>query len=165
MVQNPYPAISILGSTGSVGEQAIDVALKNHITVNSICANKNAERVEKQARQLGVRACAMADEKAAADLKLRLADTNIHVFSGMYGICEMISQPYDGNETVVNSVIGEAGLRPTLATLEAGKKLALANKESLVCAGEIVMKLAKVHSLRKRLLTRLIEHIINNLIE
>ena len=138
-----YPPISILGSTGSVGEQAIDVALKNHIVVNSLCAHKNAARVEAQARQLGVQACAMADESAAADLKLRLADTDIRVFSGMDGICEMISQSYgDQQETVVNSVIGEAGLRPTLATLEAGKKLALANKESLVCAGEIVMDLA-----------------------
>ena len=138
-----YPPISILGSTGSVGEQAIDVALKNHIVVNALCAHKNAARVEAQARQLGVRACTMADESAAADLKLRLADTDIRVFSGMDGICEMISQSYgDQQETVVNSVIGEAGLRPTLAILEAGKKLALANKESLVCAGEIVMDLA-----------------------
>jgi 1-deoxy-D-xylulose-5-phosphate reductoisomerase len=141
--QNVYPSVSILGSTGSVGEQAIDVALKNHITVNSICANKNVDRVEAQARQLGVRACAMADIDAAADLKLRLADTDIRVFGGMDGICEMISYPYDSTETVVNSVIGEAGLRPTIAVLEAGKKLALANKESLVCAGEIVMELAK----------------------
>ena len=138
-----YPSLTVLGSTGSVGEQAIDVALQNGIQVNSLCAQKNAKRVEEQARQLHVKACAMADENAAKELKTALADTDIKVYSGMDGICEMIGQPYDRDEVVVNSVIGEAGLRPTLATLTAGKKLALANKESLVCAGEFVMKLAK----------------------
>lgn len=142
-VSNLYPSISILGSTGSVGEQAIDVALKNGIRVNALCANKNAARVEEQARLLGVRVCAMSDEAAAKDLRERLADTDIKVYAGMDGVCEMIALPFSENEVVVNSVIGEAGLRPTLATLHAGKKLALANKESLVCAGEIVMKLAR----------------------
>ena len=143
-----YPPISILGSTGSVGEQAIDVAVQNGIRVNALCAHKNASRVEEQARSLGVRACGMADEAAAADLKVRLADTDIKIYSGMDGICEMIGQTYGSEqETVVNSVIGEAGLRPTLATLQAGKKLALANKESLVCAGEFVMKLAREKNL------------------
>ena len=138
-----YPSVTILGSTGSVGEQAIDVAIKNGVRVNALCANKNAERVEAQARLLGVSACAMSDEVAARDLRLRLADTDIKVYSGMDGVCEMIALPFSADEVVVNSVIGEAGLRPTLATLSAGKKLALANKESLVCAGEHVMKLAK----------------------
>ena len=138
-----YPSVSILGSTGSVGEQAIDVAVHNGIRVNALCANKNAARVEEQARALGARVCAMSDEAAARDLKARLADTDIKVLSGMDGICEMIAMPFDDDEVVVNSVIGEAGLRPTLATLTAGKKLALANKESLVCAGEIVMGLAR----------------------
>ena len=137
------PSITVLGSTGSVGEQAIDVALQNGICVNALCANKNAARVEEQARQLGVRACAMSDEAAAKDLKIRLADTDIKVYAGMDGVCEMISLLFSEDEVVVNSVIGEAGLRPTLATLTAGKKLALANKESLVCAGDIVMNLAK----------------------
>ncbi len=138
-----YPSVSILGSTGSVGEQAIDVALQNGIRVNTLCANRNAKRVEEQARLLGVRACAMSDEDAARDLKSRLADTDVRVYACMDGVCEMIAQEYDAEEVVVNSVIGEAGLRPTLATLETGKKLALANKESLVCAGEIVMELAR----------------------
>ena len=142
-----YPSMTILGSTGSVGEQAIDVALKNNITVNALCANRNAVRVEEQARRLDVKACAMSDEGAAADLKTRLADTDIKVYSGMDGVCEMIAQSYGEDEVVVNSVIGEAGLRPTLATLTAGKKLALANKESLVCAGKFVMKLAKEKNL------------------
>ncbi len=138
-----YPSVSILGSTGSVGEQAIDVALKNGIRVNCLSANKNVKRVEEQARMLGVKACAMADRTAAKDLEARLADTDIKVFVGVEGICEMISAPYEEGEVVVNSIIGEAGLRPTLAVLGAGKKLALANKESLVCAGEFVMKLAQ----------------------
>ncbi|MBE6589797.1 MAG: 1-deoxy-D-xylulose-5-phosphate reductoisomerase [Ruminococcaceae bacterium] len=138
-----YPSISILGSTGSVGEQAIDVALKNGIRVNCLSANKNVARVETQARELGVKACAMADRDAARDLEIKLADTDIKVYTGIEGICEMISEHYEEREVVVNSIIGEAGLRPTLAVLGAGKKLALANKESLVCAGEFVMKLAQ----------------------
>ena len=143
MEQSIYPSITILGSTGSVGEQAIDVALKNNIRVNALCAHKNAKRVEEQARALGVSVCAMADEGAAKELKIALADTDIRVLAGTDGICEMIGEHYDDDEVVVNSVIGEAGLAPTLATLSAGKKLALANKESLVCAGDFVMKLAR----------------------
>lgn len=143
MKNSKFPSITILGSTGSVGEQAIDVALQNGIEVNAICANKNVDRVEQQARQLKVKACAMSDVDAAKALKLRLADTDIQVYSGTDGLCEMIAQPFDAEEVVVNSVIGEAGLKPTLATLEAGKRLALANKESLVCAGDFVMALAR----------------------
>ena len=138
-----YPSVSILGSTGSVGEQAIDVALKNGIRVNCLSANRNVKRVEEQARMLGVKACAMADRDAARDLEIKLSDTDIKVYVGMEGITEMISEFYDEGEIVLNSIIGEAGLRPTLAVLTAGKKLALANKESLVCAGDFVMKLAQ----------------------
>lgn len=146
-VNSIYPSMTVLGSTGSVGEQAIDVAVKNNITVNALCAHKNAKRVEQQARQLGVKVCAMTDPDAAKELRLRLADTDIKVYSGTEGICEMIAIPFDAEEVVVNSVIGEAGLLPTLSTLRAGKKLALANKESLVCAGEFVMKLARERNL------------------
>ena len=142
-----YPSMTILGSTGSVGEQAIDVALKNNIKVNAICAHKNVRRVEEQARALKVSVCAMADETAAKELRIALADTPTRVLSGMDGICEMIATPFDADEVVVNSVIGEAGLKPTLAALGAGKKLALANKESLVCAGDFVMKLAREKNL------------------
>ena len=138
-----YPSITVLGSTGSVGEQAIDVAIREGITVNALCANKNAARVEEQARALSVKACAMADDAAAGELKTRLSDTDIRVYAGVDGIEEMLLTEYDREEVVLNSIIGEAGLRPTLATLQANKKLALANKESLVCAGDIVMKLAK----------------------
>lgn len=139
----PFPTVTVLGSTGSVGEQAVDVALKNRIRVRALSANRNAARVAEQARLLGVEACAMADPSAAADLKLALSDTSIKVYAGMEGICEMIAAGRDTNEVVVNSIIGEAGLRPTLAVLSAGKRLALANKESLVCAGEFVMRLAR----------------------
>ena len=142
-----YPSMIVLGSTGSVGEQAIDVARQTGAKVNALCANRNAARVEEQAREFGVAACAMSDEDAAKDLKERLADTNVRVYAGMDGVCEMISEKYGDDEVVLNSVIGEAGLRPTLATLTAGKKLALANKESLVCAGEIVMALANEKNL------------------
>ena len=121
-IKEQYPSMTILGSTGSVGEQAIDVARQTGAKVNAICANRNAARVEEQVREFGVSACAMSDEDAAKDLKTRLADTNVHVYAGMDGVCEMISERYDEDEVVLNSVIGEAGLRPTLATLSAGKK-------------------------------------------
>ena len=143
MQENKFGSLTILGSTGSVGEQAIDVALKNGLPVNAISANRKVGRVEEQARRLSVKACAMADESAAKELKTRLADTDIKVFSGDCGIEEMLSLDFGENETVVNSILGEAGLKPTLATLKAKKRLALANKESLVCAGTFVMELAK----------------------
>jgi len=136
----------ILGSTGSVGEQAADVALKLGVNINAISANVNTKRVEEQARKLKVKACAMSDIEAAADLKVQLADTGIKVYAGTDGICEMINETSTNNpagQVVENSIVGEAGLLPTVATLKAGKKLALANKESLVAGGEVVMKLAK----------------------
>lgn len=138
--KSPYSPLTILGSTGSVGEQAFDVALRQGISVRALSANRNAARIEQQARALGVSACAMANESAAKDLKGRLADTGIRVYAGTDGICEMLSATEgEERETVLNSIIGSAGLAPTLATLHADKRLALANKESLVCAGEAVM--------------------------
>ena len=136
----------VLGSTGSVGEQAIDVAEKLGVGVNAISAHTNSKRVEEQARKFNVKACAMSDEDAATDLKARLADTDIKVYFGTAGICEMIGETDTDNEAgqiVENSIVGEAGLLPTVATLKAGKRLALANKESLVAGGEIVMPLAR----------------------
>lgn len=144
MKNETYPSITILGSTGSVGEQAVDVARRTGAKVLALSANQNVARVEAQAREFGVKACAMADNAAAKDLKQKLADTDIAVYAGPDGICEMIGEINTaGDEIVLNSIIGEAGLKPTLATLDAGKRLALANKESLVCAGEIVMKKAR----------------------
>ena len=133
--------IAVLGSTGSVGEQALDVADKFGMRVSAISANKNVKRAEEQARKFGVRCVAMADESAAADLKIRLADTDVRVYSGDDGICQMIAS--EKRDVVLNSIIGEAGLMPTLAVIDTGSRLALANKESLVVAGEIVMARAK----------------------
>ena len=133
--------ISVLGSTGSVGEQALDVAQKFGIKINSISANTNFLRVEEQTRRFLPSSVAMADENAAKELKVRLADTDVKVYAGQTGICEMIAS--ENNDTVVNSIIGEAGLLPTLAVIDSGARLALANKESLVVAGEIVTSRAK----------------------
>ena len=129
--------IAVLGATGSVGTQALDVANKSGYTVDFISANKNASQAEELARKFNVKYAAMSDETAAKDLRTRLSDTNITVLSGEEGIIEGIH--CSDADAVVNSIIGEAGLMPTLATIDTGKRLALANKESLVIAGDMVM--------------------------
>ena len=131
----------ILGTTGSVGEQAVDVARENKVRLTGISANKNVARTEEIAREFNVEFCAMADESAAKELRQRLSDTDIKVLAGDDGICEMIART--NNDVVLNSIIGEAGLKPTLAVIDSGARLALANKESLVVAGDIVMARAK----------------------
>jgi len=136
-----FPPIAVLGSTGSVGEQALDVARASGVPVRALCASRSVKRVEEQIREFRPVACALADEKAAAALRIAVADTSTKIYAGDDGICEMIAE--SDAETVVNAIIGEAGLRSTLTTLENKKKLALANKESLVVAGEIVMDLAR----------------------
>lgn len=134
----------VLGSTGSIGEQALDVAKQTDTEVVAICANRNWKRVAEQAREHKVKYAAMCDERSAASLLIALSDTDIRVFCGVEGICEMISESaLDGASFAVNSIIGQAGLLPTLSVLENGIRLALANKESLVVAGEIVMNLAR----------------------
>ncbi|MBQ9086542.1 MAG: 1-deoxy-D-xylulose-5-phosphate reductoisomerase [Clostridia bacterium] len=133
--------VAILGSTGSVGEQALDAAEQLSMKVTAISANRNYKRVEEQARKFSVEAVAMADEAAAKELKVRLGDTNTRVYSGSEGICEMIRA--EKRDVVLNSIIGEAGLLPTLAVIDSGARLALANKESLVVAGEIVTERAQ----------------------
>ena len=132
--------IAILGATGSVGRQAIDVALNRGYKVDLLTANRDYLAAEEAARQLLPTTVVMADSAAANELHTRLADTNIKVLSGADAICESIAE--SSAETVVNSILGEAGLAPTLATINSGKRLALANKESLVIAGNIVMQLA-----------------------
>ena len=131
----------ILGVTGSVGEQAVDVARKNNVKVTGISARSNVKRVEELAREFRVEYCAMADESAAKDLRERLSDTSVKVLSGEEGICEMVQSTK--NDVVLNSIIGKAGLMPTLAVIDSGARLALANKESLVVAGDIVMERAR----------------------
>lgn len=132
--------LCILGSTGSIGTQSLEVAKSCGFSVSAICANKNSELVEKQAREFGVKYAAMLDKNAAKDLKVRLKDTKVKVLSGEEGILELCSIPEA--DTVLNSVVGIAGLKPTLRAIECGKDIALANKETLVTGGEIVMKAA-----------------------
>ena len=138
-------SVIILGSTGSVGLQAIDVARAQGYDVKAVCANTNVALVESQAREFGVTAAAMSDARAAEELKIKLADTKIKVYSGIGGICQMISETKA--DVVVNSILGMSGLEPTLAVIEAGMSLAHANKESLVIAGEIVMRRAAAKGL------------------
>ena len=133
--------VDLLGSTGSIGEQAVDVVRKLGAEVTCLCANKNYKRVEAQAREFKPAFCAMYDYEAAKDLKLALADTGIKVLQGNDGICEMISA--SNAQVSLNAIIGEAGLLPTLEIINSGKRLALANKESLVVAGDIVMSAAR----------------------
>ncbi len=135
--------IAVLGASGSVGNQALDVARAGGYKVDFLSANKDALFMENAAREFKPAAVAMADEKAAAELKVRLADTNIKVLSSSEGITEGVRTLEKC--TVVNSILGEAGLMPTLTAVESGHRLALANKESLVIAGNIVMESAKKH--------------------
>lgn len=138
----------LLGSTGSIGTQTLDVAEQKGIPVEALCANENVHTIEMQARKFGVRMCAMSDEAAAADLKTRLADTDIRVFGGADGIGSMIALATA--PIALNAIIGEAGLASTFAVLRADKQLALANKESLVVAGELVMKEARSRNIAVR---------------
>ncbi len=141
-----YPDLIILGSTGSVGTQAADVAAAHGIRVRGLSAHRNVAAVEAQARRFLPDCAVMTDPDAAADLRVRLADTPVRVLPGFEGIRDMIHGTRTENPhglTVENSILGEAGLRPTLDTLEAGHRLALANKESLVVGGELVMELSR----------------------
>jgi len=138
--------MDLLGSTGSIGEQAVDVARKQGIPIRSLCAGSNYRRVEEQAREFHPAFCAMHDENAAKQLRIALADTDIKVLAGARGICEMIAR--SEADVALNAIIGEAGLLPTLSVIEADKRLALANKESLVVAGDIVMSRARERGIR-----------------
>lgn len=125
----------ILGSTGSIGVQALEVAERNGYKVTALAAGKNTELLEKQARKFKPDVVAVSDNNAANDLKIRLADTSVKVLSGEEGVCA--AAQYEG-DIVLNAIVGIAGLRPTLAAINAGKTIALANKETLVAGGEIV---------------------------
>lgn len=133
--------IAILGSTGSIGTQSVDVALKHGYKVTALTAHSNYKLLEEQARLLRPEKVALHDEKGASELKTALADTDIKVLAGMDGIIECAAET--SADTVINSVVGMAGLKPTLAVINAGKTLALANKESLVAGGQLVMGAAK----------------------
>lgn len=133
-------SLVILGSTGSIGEQALDVARKCGYTVKAVAAGKSIDKLEAQAREFGVEAVAVFDEDAAIILKERLKDTKITVHSGVVGVCAVASIKAD---ITLNAIVGIAGLRPTFAAMNAGNNIALANKETLVTAGELVNAKAK----------------------
>lgn len=134
-------AIAILGSTGSIGTQALDVVRGMGLRVTALCANRNIDLLEVQAREFQPAMVAVMDEEAAKTLKLRLADTSVKVAQGMDGFIEAATLLQ--NDVVLNSVVGMVGLRPTLEVIEAGIDLALANKETLVAGGQLVMRAAK----------------------
>ena len=135
--------VAILGVSGSVGRQALEVAKNKGYRVDFMSACRDISTLENMARAHKPRAVALADERSAHELRVRLSDTDIRVYSGDEGILEGISESQ--SSTVINAILGKAGLMPTLRVLSEGKKLALANKESLVVAGDIVMSAARRH--------------------
>ncbi len=131
-------SLSILGSTGSIGTQAIDVAQKLNIKVSAITANTNVKLIEEQIRLLKPELAVMYDEPSAKALKLAVSDTQTKVLSGMEGLLEASS--VSSADTVLNSLVGMIGLLPTLTAAKAKKNIALANKETLVAGGDLVMR-------------------------
>jgi len=134
-------AISILGSTGSIGKQTINVAKRLHLPVKAISVQKSVALAEQQARELHPELVAVFDHDAAVELRSRLSDTDIRVAEGEEGLIEAATIPTA--DCVVTAVSGAIGLKPTLAAIDTGRRIALANKETLVCAGDIVMARAK----------------------
>ena len=128
--------ISLLGSTGSIGVQTLDVARMHGIKVAALTANKSITLLEEQAREFHPEIVAVNDAKAASELRIALADTEIKVLEGQQGILEAASVP--SADTVVNAIVGVAGLTPTLTAINARKNIALANKETLVAGGKVV---------------------------
>ena len=135
--------LTVLGSTGSIGTQTLEAAEKLGLPLIALTANKNAKLLEAQARKFAPRAVALADREAARELKTRLADTAVRVLSGTEGVLECAAMDAD---IVESSLVGVAGLLPTLAAIRAGhRRIALANKETLVCAGHIVKRELAAH--------------------
>lgn len=139
-------SLVILGSTGSIGTQALEVASEAGYRVIGLAAARQGDLLEQQIRRFKPLAAAMYDEKAAADLRIRVADLPVRVLSGMEGLCELAALPQA--DMVLNSVVGMVGLRPTLAAVAAGKDVALANKETLVAGGAFVMDAVKKAGVR-----------------
>ena len=133
--------ISLLGSTGSIGRQSLEVMEFLGYECAAITANTGVGLIEAQARKFKPKLAVLFDEKAAYDLKVKLADTSVKVLSGMDGLIEASSM--EEADTVITAVSGMIGLKPTLAAIDAKKRIALANKETLVCAGELVMDRAQ----------------------
>ncbi len=142
--------LSLLGSTGSIGTQALQVVQNlreqgEKWEVAALAARSSVNRLEEQARKFHPEVVAVFDEGAALSLRQSLRDTDIQVLSGMEGLCEAAAWP--GADLTLNAVVGMVGLQPTLAALQAGKALALANKETLVAGGAIVMEAARKRNL------------------
>ena len=133
--------VTILGSTGSIGRQSLEVIAACGMEAAALAANSSVKLMEEQARRFKPAIAALADEKAAADLRVRLADTNVQVLSGLEGVLEVAVIP--DADTAIAALVGMAGLRPTLASIREGKRVCLANKETLVCAGPLVLEEAK----------------------
>lgn len=137
--------IAVLGSTGSIGTQTLDV-VRNHkdaLEVTALAAGRNVELMEQQIREFMPRVAVMWDRRAAEALRLAAADLPVRILSGMDGLLEICTMP--DVHTVVTAMVGMIGIRPTIAAIEAGKDIALANKETLVTAGHLIMPLAKQH--------------------
>ncbi len=133
--------ISILGSTGSIGRQTIDIVRKFGMRVTALTTNCNVELLEAQAREFRPKLVAAMDADAARSLRVALADTDIRVYSGMEGL--VAAAQAEETDTVLTAVVGIVGLLPTLAAIDAGRNIALANKETLVCGGALVKARAK----------------------
>ena len=133
--------ISVLGSTGSIGRQTLDVAEKLGIQIAALTANRDVDQMEAQCRKFRPKLAGMMSESAYKELKTRLSDMNITVVLGLEGLITAASLPEA--DTVVTAVSGMVGLKPTLAAIREKKRIALANKETLVCAGALVMEQAK----------------------
>lgn len=133
-------SVSILGSTGSIGTQALEVCEVHGIEVKALAAKRNEELLEKQVRKFKPKLVCLYDENAYRGMKIRLADLSVQLVTGMEGLCEAATLPEA--DMILNSVVGMIGLQPTLAAIHAGKDIALANKETLVTGGELVMKAA-----------------------
>lgn len=136
-------SVAVLGSTGSIGIQTLDVIRSLGMRITLLSAKSSVDALEKQIREFSPEAAVMTDPQAAEELKIRVADTETKVYSGEDALCSCVSEC--GATTVVNAVVGFAGLKPTVAAVRSGKRLALANKESLVAGGEYVMPLAAKH--------------------
>ena len=132
--------LSLLGSTGSIGTQTLDVARNLGLTVCALAAHSSVKELENQIREWKPQLVAVFDLEAAKKLRLMVADLDVKVVQGMEGLCEAAS--YKDADLVLNSVVGMVGLQPTLAAMEAHKQLALANKETLVAGGKLVMDAA-----------------------
>lgn len=133
--------IALLGATGSIGRQTLEVIEACGMGVAALTANSSVDKLEAQARRFRPELAVMMDERAAADLRVKLADTNVRVLGGMEGLMEAAAIP--SADTVLTAVVGMVGLRPTLAAIREGKRIALANKETLVCAGQLVREEAR----------------------